>query len=232
MKFKILTLFPDFFSTPLKSGLLGKVVLEEKVIVNLVNIRDFAINEYGKCDDYPYGGGSGMVIMAEPIKKALDFVREKNTVVISTSPSGRVLNQEFVKELADYKDIVIICGHYEGIDNRIIDNYVDYEVSVGDYVLSGGEFAALNIIDAVSRYVPGFMSNESSLEEESFESDLLEYPQYTRPANFEGLKVPDLLIGGNHKKIKEWRLEQSIKKTKKVRPDLFKRYITRKLLGE
>jgi len=127
LKFKILTLFPDFFSTPLKSGLLGKVVLEEKVIVNLVNIRDFAINEYGKCDDYPYGGGSGMVIMAEPIKKALDFVREKNTVVISTSPSGRVLNQEFVKELADYKDIVIICGHYEGIDNRIIDNYAKYK---------------------------------------------------------------------------------------------------------
>ncbi len=232
MKFKILTLFPDFFSSPLKSGLLGKVVENKKVQIDLINIRDFAVNEYGKCDDYPYGGGSGMVIMPEPIKKALDFVREKNTVVLSTSPGGRVLDQEFVKELTEFKDIVIICGHYEGIDNRIVEEYVDYEVSVGDYVLSGGEYAALTIVDAVSRYVPGFMSNSASLEEESFESDLLEYPQYTRPVNFEGLKVPEVLTSGNHGKIKQWRLEESIKKTKRVRPDLFKRYITRKLLGE
>ena len=232
MKFKILTLFPDFFLSPLKSGLLGKVVENKKVQIDLINIRDFAVNEYGKCDDYPYGGGSGMVIMPEPIKKALDFVREKNTVVLSTSPGGRVLDQEFVKELTEFKDIVIICGHYEGIDNRIVEEYVDYEVSVGDYVLSGGEYAALTIVDAVSRYVPGFMSNSASLEEESFESDLLEYPQYTRPVDFEGLKVPEVLTSGNHGKIKQWRLEESIKKTKRVRPDLFKRYITRKLLGE
>ena len=142
------------------------------------------------------------------------------------------MDQSFVKELSSCDDITIICGHYEGIDQRIIDRYVDFEVSVGDYVLSGGEFAALTIVDAVSRYVPGFMSNSESLEEESFEGDLLEYPQYTRPVEFQGMSVPQELMSGNHSRVEKWRLNESEKKTKRVRPDMFKRYLIRKLRGE
>lgn len=232
MIFKIYTLFPDFFVSPLKSGLLGKAVESGIVKVQVIDIREYSDDSYRRCDDYPYGGGSGMVIMPEPVSRALEANESGGASVLYTSPSGKPLNQEFVKYLSRVESISIICGHYEGLDQRIIDTFVDHEVSTGDYVLSGGEFAALIIVDAVARNIPGFMSNSESLVDESFESDLLEYPQYTRPADFRGMKVPDILLSGDHKKIACWRHDRKIEKTRSVRPDLYKNYLTRIILGE
>ncbi len=232
MIFKIYTLFPEFFETPLKSGLMGKAVESGILEFRIIDIRDYSGDRFRRCDDYPYGGGSGMVIMPEPVFSALEANETGTGAVIYTTPSGKPLNQEFVKHLAGMNEVSIICGHYEGLDQRVIDSFVTDEVSIGDYVLSGGEFAALVIADAVARLVPGFMSNSSSLAEESFEDDLLEYPQYTRPAEFRGLKVPGILLEGDHGKIRLWRNEKRIEKTKAVRPDLYKKYLTRIILGE
>lgn len=232
MIFKIVTLFPDFFSSPLRSGLVGKAIGSRIIDVTIVDIRDYSADKYRSCDDYPYGGGSGMVLMTGPLAGAIESVTKPETSVVLTSASGALMTQDMVKKLADHEDLCIVCGHYEGVDQRIIDTYVDYEISIGDYVLSGGEYAALTIIDAVARLVPGFMSNRESLAEESFEHDLLEYPQYTRPEDILGLKVPEVLLSGNHGMINEWRREQSIEKTKRVRPDLYKKYILRKISGE
>ena len=173
-----------------------------------------------------------MVLMPGPLIRAVKGAKGERTKVVLTSPSGTLLTQETIKELVAYEELCLVCGNYEGVDQRFVDACVDYEISVGDYILSGGEYAALVIIDAVSRYIPGFMSNTESLREESFERDLLEYPHYTRPAEIFGMKVPDILLSGNHKNISKWRLEKSIEMTKKTRPDLYERYITRKLLGE
>ncbi|MBN2159112.1 MAG: tRNA (guanosine(37)-N1)-methyltransferase TrmD [Spirochaetes bacterium] len=232
MIFKILTLFPDFFSSPLRTGLLGKAVESGIIEVSVTDIREHATDNYRSCDDYPYGGGSGMVLMAGPLGRALERIRGEHTRVVLTSPSGTLLTQDLVSELAGHRDLCIVCGRYEGVDQRVIDRYIDYEISIGDYVLSGGEYAALAIIDAVSRYIPGFMSNRESLAEESFVGGLLEYPHYTRPEDIFGMKVPDVLLGGNHKKISEWRQDESIEKTKRVRPDLYKKYLLRKISGE
>jgi tRNA (guanine37-N1)-methyltransferase len=226
------TLFPDFFSSPLRTGLLGKAVESGIIVVTIVDIRDYATDKYRSCDDYPYGGGSGMVLMTGPLAGAIESVRKPGTRVVLTSASGALLTQEVVKKLAGHEELCIVCGHYEGVDQRVIDRYVDYEISIGDYVLSGGEYATLSIIDAVSRYVPGFMSNRDSLAEESFEMDLLEYPHYTRPEDIFGMKVPEVLLSGNHGMINEWRREKSVEKTKRVRPDLYKKYILRKISGE
>jgi tRNA (guanine37-N1)-methyltransferase len=230
--FKIVTLFPDFFSSPLRSGLLGKAIDSGIIGVTIVDVRDFAADRYRSCDDYPYGGGSGMVLMTGPLAGAIESVKKPETRVVLTSASGALLTQGLAKRLAGHEDLCIVCGHYEGVDQRVVDRYVDYEISIGDYVLSGGEYAALTIMDTIARLVPGFMSNRESLAEESFEEDLLEYPQYTRPEEIFGMKVPEVLLSGNHRKISEWRREQSIEKTKRVRPDLYKRYILRKLSGE
>jgi tRNA (guanine37-N1)-methyltransferase len=230
--FKIVTLFPDFFDSPLRTGLLGKAVDAGIIGVTITDIRDFAADRYRSCDDYPYGGGSGMVLMPGPLAGAVESVKTESTRVVLTSASGTLLTQELVRKLAFHGELCILCGHYEGVDQRFIDRYVDEEISVGDYVLSGGEFAALVIMDAVSRYVPGFMSNRESLVEESFEMDLLEYPHFTRPEDIFGMKVPDVLMSGNHRKIAEWRREESIEKTKRVRPDLYKKYLMRKISGE
>lgn len=227
-----MTLFPGFFSSPLASGLLGKAVESGTISVTITDIRDFATDNYRRCDDYPYGGGSGMVLMPGPLAGAIESVRQEGVPVAMTSASGTLLTQDLVKELAGLKGLTLVCGHYEGVDQRIIDRYVDYEISVGDYVLSGGEYAALSIIDAVSRLVPGFMSNRESLSEESFELDLLEYPQYTRPEETGGMKVPEVLLGGNHGQIRAWRREQSIEKTRRIRPDLYRKYLLRKISGE
>lgn len=232
MIFKIVTLFPEFFSSPLQSGLLGKAIESGTIEVRLVDLRTFAEDAYRQCDDYPYGGGSGMVLMPGPLFKALDAVVAGDTEVVLTSAGGTVLTQELVREFAGKKEICIVCGHYEGVDERVAERYVDREISIGDYVLSGGEFAALVLVDAVARNIPGFMSNAESLAEESFERDLLEYPQYTRPAEIGGMRVPEVLLGGNHREIATWRTAQSIEKTRKVRPDLYRRHLIRKLLGE
>jgi tRNA (guanine37-N1)-methyltransferase len=230
--FKIVTLFPEFFTSPLRTGLLGKAVDAGIIGVTITDIRDYATDRYRSCDDYPYGGGSGMVLLPGPLAGAVESVKTGRTRVVLASASGTPLTQELVKKLASHEELCILCGHYEGVDQRFIDRYVDEEISIGDYVLSGGEFAALVIMDAVSRYVPGFMSNRDSLVEESFEMDLLEYPHYTRPEDIFGMKVPDVLMGGNHKMIGEWRREESIKKTKRVRPDLYRNYLLRKISGE
>ncbi len=232
MIFKIVTLFPEFFESPLRTGLLGKAVGSGTIGVAITDIRDFATDRYRSCDDYPYGGGSGMVLMPGPLSGAIESIRTERTRVLLASASGTLLTQDLVKRLASYEELCILCGHYEGVDQRFIDRYVDEEVSIGDYVLSGGEYAALVIMDAVSRYVPGFMSNRDSLVEESFEMDLLEYPHYTRPEDIFGMRVPEVLMSGNHKLIGEWRREESVKKTKRVRPDLYRKYLSRKISGE
>jgi tRNA (guanine37-N1)-methyltransferase len=204
---------------------MGKAAESGIIKTGLIDIRDFSDSKHKRCDDSPYGGGSGMVLMPEPVFRAIETQKKNDAPLILTSPGGRVLDQAFVKELAEKGEISIVCGNYEGVDQRIIDRYIDYEVSIGDYVLSGGEFAALIIMNAVSRYVPGFMSNTASLEEESFEENLLEYPHYTRPQEINGMAVPEILLSGHHEKIRLWREAQSIEKTKRVRPDLYNKYL-------
>jgi len=230
--FKIYTLFPDFFITPLRSGLMGKARDSGIIEFKIIDIREYSEDRFKRCDDYPYGGGSGMVLTPGPLFKALKENGVPGSKVLYTSPSGARLHQGLVKELSGLSEVSIICGHYEGVDQRVIDTFADYEISIGDYVLSGGEYAALVISDAIARHIPGFMSNRGSLLEESFESDLLEYPQYSRPADYEGLKVPEVLISGNHKDIEEWRYRNRIEKTRGVRPDLYKKFLKRKILGE
>ena len=221
MKFKIVTLFPDFFETPLQEGLLGKAVKSKIIEVELIDLRSYSEDKFKRCDDYPYGGGSGMVLSAAPLFKALKKIKRKGIDIVYPSPSGFLLKQNFVEDLSQKKEICFVCGNYEGIDQRVIDKFVDFEVSIGDYILSGGEFSSLIIIDAISRLIPGFLSNSDSLKEESLQDDLLEYPHYTRPAEIEGIKVPEVLLSGHHQEINQWRWQKRIEKTKKVRPDLF-----------
>ena len=225
--FNILTLFPEFFESPLKTGLMGKAAESGIIRIELIDIRDFSENKHRRCDDYPYGGGSGMVLTPGPVFKAIESVKKDNVPLLLTSPAGRVLDRDFIKEFSKKEEISIVCGSYEGVDQRIIDRYIDYEISIGDYVLSGGEFAALVIVNTLSRCLPGFMSNASSLDEESFEENLLEYPHYTRPREIDGISVPEILLSGDHEKIRLWRKAQSIEKTKRVRPDLYNKYIER-----
>lgn len=222
---KIITLFPDFFTSPLDTGLLGKAVRSGIVAVRLIDLREYSADRFRRCDDYPYGGGSGMVLRPEPLFRAIAEVRREPVKVLLTSAGGRLLDQAMVKELAAEESLCIVCGHYEGIDQRFIDRHVDYEVSIGDYVVSGGEYAALVILDAIARYTPGFMSNPESLVEESFEDHLLEYPHYTRPVEIEGLRVPEVLISDDHGRVERWRREQRIEKTKRVRPDLYDKFL-------
>lgn len=232
MIFRIYTLFPEFFQSPSQSGLMGKAVNSGIIKFEIIDIRDYSQDRFRRCDDYPYGGGSGMVLTPSPLFDAIEANEKGDSCIIYTSPSGKPLTQGLVKELGEFSEISIICGHYEGIDQRVIDRFVHKEVSIGDYVLSGGEYAALVITDAVARYVPGFMSNKDSLLEESFESDLLEYPHYTRPSGFRGMNVPGVLIEGDHSKIAKWRHEKRVEKTKGIRPDLYKKYLMRLILGE
>lgn len=216
----ILTLFPEFFDSPFSSGLVGKFFQKGIVDIHIHDIRAYSTDTFHRCDDYPYGGGSGMVMKIEPLERALQAVKDPG-VVILTSPSGRRLDQPFVKHaVSTYQSMTIVCGHYEGVDQRFIDGYVDMELSIGDYVLSGGEFAALVFVDAVIRYIPGFMSNPGSLSEESFEDGLLEYPHYTRPEVYKEMRVPSVLLSGNHAEIAKWRYQKRVEKTAAVRPDL------------
>ena len=219
MKFHVLTLFPEIPRAFFESSIMAKAVEKEIIAYELVNIRDFAFDKHKTCDDSPYGGGAGMLMKTEPLKRALDSVKSKKKRVIYVTPSGKPFTQKLAYELSKEKDLVLVCGRYEGIDQRIIDSYVDDEISIGDYVLSSGEVAATVIIDAVYRLVEGVISKES-LEEESFSDGLLEYPQDTRPEVFEGMKVPDILLSGHHENIRKWREEKSLEFTKNKRPDL------------
>ena len=207
---------------PLKESVIGRAVNGGKLNINVVNIRDYAQNKHFKCDDYPFGGGAGMVMMPQPIGSAIDALDpEHRALRIFMSPRGRTFSQSIAVELAKQSDLLLLCGHYEGVDQRVIDMYMDEELSIGDYVLTGGELPAMVVCDCVARYVEGVISGES-LRDESFSGGLLEYPQYTRPAVYKGVSVPEVLLGGNHGEVEKWRREQAELITKKNRPDLLK----------
>lgn len=218
MKFDVLTLFPEMFSS-LEESIIGKAREKGLIEINLINIRDFSKDKHKKVDDTPYGGGAGMVMMPDVVYDAYSSIQDKNAKVIYMSPQGKVLNQEKVQELSKEESLILLCGHYEGIDQRVLDEIVDEEISIGDYVLTGGELPAMVLIDAVSRYVKGVLNDEST-QEESFSNNRLEYPQYTRPEVFRGKRVPEVLLSGHHGNIKKWRDEQSLEITKIKRPDL------------
>ena len=220
MKFDVLTLFPEMFE-PLNSSIIGRAKEKNLIEINLINIRDFSKDKHKKVDDTPYGGGAGMVMMPDVVYDAYKSVEDKNAKVIYMSPQGKKLTQKKVEELANEEHLIILCGHYEGIDQRVIDKIVDEEISIGDYVLTGGELPAMVLIDSVSRYNSGVIAEESR-EEESFANGLLEYPQYTRPEVFEGVKVPEVLLSGHHANIEKWRKEKALEITKLKRPDLLK----------
>lgn len=220
MNFYVLTLFPEMIEKSLDCSIIGRAQKESIINIEYINIRDFSENKQKQVDDYPYGGGAGMVMQPQPIFSAYNSIAKENMRVIYLTPQGQVFNQKKAFELSKEKDIALICGHYEGIDERVIEEIVTDEISIGDFVLTGGEFAALSVIDAVSRLVPGVLGKQESFENESFTDGLLEYPQYTRPPVFMGKQVPEILLSGHHKNIDKWRREQAIIRTFKKRPDL------------
>ncbi len=227
MRFHILTLFPEMFTGVLYDSMLGRAEKKKIIEFDIINIRDFAENKHNRVDDYPYGGGRGMVMQAEPIYRAYKSICDKidsKPYVIYMSPKGEVFSQGKAVALSGLSDLVILCGHYEGVDQRIIDEIVDEEISIGDYVLTGGEIPAMAVIDCVSRMVEGVLSNEDSFTDESHYSGLLEYPQYTRPPVFNGREVPEVLLSGNHSLISKWRMEKSLEETEKKRPDMMAKY--------
>ena len=218
MKFDVLTLFPEMFE-PVKQSIIGRAVENKLIDINLINIRDFSKEKHKKVDDTPYGGGAGMVIMPDVVYDAYKSLNDEKAKVIYMSPQGKVLNQKMVEELSKQEHLILLCGHYEGIDQRVIDKIVDEEISIGDYVLTGGEIPAMVLMDSVCRYVEGVIKKDS-ISEESFSQGLLEYPQYTRPEVFMGEKVPDVLLSGHHENIRKWRRKQSLKNTYLKRPNL------------
>ena len=219
MKIDILTLFPDMFSA-MQESIIGRAQKSGKIQINIVNIRDYTEDKHLKCDDYPFGGGAGMVMMPQPIGSAIEALDpEHKARRIYMSPKGQVFKQQKVFELLEYEHLILLCRHYEGVDQRVIDLFIDEEISIGDYVLTGGELPAMVVADCVSRYVDGVISN-SSLVDESFSENLLEYPQYTRPQVYKGLAVPEVLRSGDHAKVDAWRREKALEITKKNRPDL------------
>lgn len=221
MKFRVLTLFPEMFETLMSASILGRAIANEQIFIECTQIRDFSTDKHKSVDDYPFGGGAGMVMKVEPLRDALlSKSRAKKSRVIYLSPKGKTLNHEKVIELSEFEELILVCGHYEGVDQRFIDRYVDEEISIGDYVLTGGELAAMVVMDSVSRMISGVLKNDKSAKDESFAGGLLEYPHYTRPQNVDGDEVPEVLLSGNHKMIDKWRYEQSVKITAKRRPEL------------
>ena len=223
MHYHVLTLFPEMILQGLGTSILGRAMEQGIIQLTATNIRDYSTNKHMKVDDYPYGGGAGMVMQAEPIYRAYQDVVGKigeKPRVIYLTPQGKVFNQEMVKDFAREENLVFLCGHYEGIDERVLEEVVTDFVSIGDYVLTGGELASMVMIDAISRFVPGVLSNEESAQFDSFHDNLLEYPQYSRPAEWMGKKVPDVLLSGHHANVEKWRREQSIMRTYKWRPEL------------
>ena len=223
MKIDILTLFPEMFE-PLKESILGRALEKDLFELNLINIRDFSLDKHKKVDDYVFGGGDGMLMTPQPLYDAIMSVKTKDSYCVYMSPKGCVLNQNKVKSIAkEIKHLIIVCGHYEGIDERVIELCIDEQISIGDYVLTGGELPAMVLADAVLRYVPNILHSDTSVVDESFSDSLLEYPQYTRPREFMGLSVPEVLIGGNHKEIEKWKQEKKLEETRKYRPDLLQK---------
>ena len=219
MKITILTLFPEMFA-PLKTSIIGRAAESGKLAINIVNIRDYTEDRHFKCDDYPFGGGAGMVMMPQPIASAIEACDPDHEARrIYMSPKGATFTQTKALELSGCSNLLLLCGHYEGVDQRVLDMFIDEEISIGDYVLTGGELPAMVVCDAVARYVDGVLAT-GSLVDESFSDGALEYPQYTRPAVFRGVEVPAVLLSGNHAAVAEWRRQESIKLTKKLRPDL------------
>ena len=224
MNFKVLTIFPELFEPFSKLGLVGRAVKEGKISIELTQLRDFAINNQAQIDDTPFGGGAGMVLRPEPAIEAINKIKKDNSKVVLFSPRGKKLTHDFAKEISKNKDFVLLCTRYEGVDERVVQNCVDYEISLGDYILMGGELPAMNFIECVSRFVPGVLGNAESLEQESFTNGLLEYPQYTKPREYLDMKVPEVLYSGNHEKIKEWKEQKSLSDTKERRFDLFQKH--------
>lgn len=224
IEFEILSIFPEMFASPLNFSLLKKAQERGLLKIHLHDIRDWADDKHKMTDDAPYGGGCGMVMKVEPVEKALHEIgnHQNDSTVVLMTPQGEVLNQKIAAELAGKKRIIIICGRYEGVDERIREHLVDREISIGDYILTGGELPALVLIDAVCRFIPDVLGNPESTQNESFSANLLEYPQYTRPAEYKGWVVPDVLLSGNHAEIELWRKKESLKKTYRRRPDLLK----------
>lgn len=219
MKIDILTLFPDMFLSPFNESIIKRARERELVTINIKNIRDFALDRHMQVDDYPYGGGAGMVMKPDVLSRAIDAVSQEDCHVIYMSPRGKYLTQSKAAELAQVKNLVILCGHYEGIDERVL-NRVEEEISIGDYVLTGGEIPAMVLVDAVVRLIPGVLGDDESSVDESFSDGLLEYPQYTRPAEFEEQTVPEVLLSGHHENIRLWRKRQSLMRTLLTRPEL------------
>lgn len=227
MRFHVLTLFPEMVMNGLNTSIIGRAMAKEIIGIEAVNIRDYATNKHKKVDDYPYGGGAGMVMQAEPVylsyKAVADKIKEKSgnkPRVIYLTPQGKVFNQQMAEELSREEDLIFLCGHYEGIDERVLEMIVTDNVSIGDYVLTGGELPAMVMIDTIARLVEGVLNNDDSAKYESFADNRLEYPQYTRPEEFMGMKVPEVLLSGDHKKVAKWREEESLRRTMERRPDL------------
>lgn len=228
MKFDILTIFPEIFQAVLGSSIIGRAQNSGFISVHAHNIRDFSKDKHKKTDDYPYGGGNGLVMLAQPIFDAYKSITQnlgemEKPYFVYMSPQGKRLDQQLVEKLSAHPHMVILCGHYEGVDERILDQLVDEEISIGDYVLTGGELPAMVLIDAISRTVPGVLSNEESYSDESHTDGVLEYPQYTRPSDFMGNRVPDILLSGHHANINKWRRLQALKRTRIKRPDLYEK---------
>lgn len=229
VSFHILTLFPDMVMQGLHTSILGRAADRGDISIEAVNIRDYTTDKHGKVDDYTYGGGAGMLMQAQPVYDAFRSVtdrigQEKTRRVIYVTPQGKPFHQEMAKELSTEEELIFLCGHYEGIDERVLEEIVTDEISLGDYVLTGGELAAMVMVDAIARLVPGVLHNGASAETESFGDGLLEYPQYSRPEIWHGKRVPDILLSGDHAKVDAWRLEQALLRTKERRPDLYEKY--------
>lgn len=227
MKFHIMTLFPEIFNSYMNESIMKRAVEKGIIEVNIYNIRDFSNNKHKKVDDYPFGGGAGMVMTPQPIYDTYKYIIDTHNIkeprVVYLTPKGKTHNQTIASNMSKLDDVILLCGHYEGIDQRIIDLIVTDEISIGDYVLTGGELPALILIDSISRLISGVLNQDESFEEESFSNDLLEYPHYTRPRDFMQMTVPEVLLSGNHKKIEEWRNDESVRITKERRPDLYKK---------
>ena len=226
LRIDVLTIFPKMFHAVLGESIIKRAQKKGVVKINIVDLRDFSKDKHRKVDDKPFGGGPGMVMNVEPFFEAINHIRQKTenrsqkTEIILLSPKGKIFNHRLAKKISKYRHMILLCGHYEGIDERVREYLVDEEISIGDFVLTGGELAAMTIIDAVVRLLPGSLGNKDSSRDESFSKGLLEYPQYTRPANYKGMNAPEILLSGDHKKIKEWRKAKSLKLTKRKRPDL------------